>query len=163
MSEHKASVYWERGQQNFLDNQYSRVHKWKFDGGLEIEASSSPSVVPLPFSNPSAIDPEEAFVASLSSCHMLWFLAIAAKRKFGVENYSDNAVGIMDKDAAGNFFISKVTLEPCVQFFGANQPKKEELLAMHEEAHHRCFIANSVKSEVSYNPIFDVANKTAAI
>jgi organic hydroperoxide reductase OsmC/OhrA len=159
MSEHKARVYWNRGQDNFLDNKYSRAHKWQLDGGLEIDASSSPSVVPLPMSKADAIDPEEAFVASLSSCHMLWFLSIAAKRKYGVDSYIDNAVGILGKDPKGNFYISKVTLTPEVQFFGENQPNKDELLAMHEEAHQRCFIANSVKSEVICNPIFGTVEK----
>jgi len=153
MSEHKASVSWKRNNQNFLNNQYSRSHQWKFDGGIEIEASSSPLVVPFPLSNPSAIDPEEAFVASISSCHMLWFLSIAAKRKYCVDSYSDDAIGVMEKNSNGYFYISKVLLKPQVYFSGSNQPNNDELLDLHEESHKNCFIANSVKTEIICKPI----------
>src|SRR5579871_5497698 len=101
MAEYKATVVWERGTQAFLDNRYSRAHKWKFDEGYEVEASSSPHVVPLPLSINAAIDPEEAFIASLSSCHMLWFLAIAAKQRFCVDSYEDEAIGTMSKNESG--------------------------------------------------------------
>ncbi|RUS97615.1 hypothetical protein DSM106972_083520 [Dulcicalothrix desertica PCC 7102] len=101
MSEHIAIVEWKRSQAKFTDNKYSREHTWRFDGGIEIAASASPHVVPVPYSNPACIDPEEAFVASLSSCHMLFFLSIAAKSKFVVDNYIDKAVGIMEKNENG--------------------------------------------------------------
>ncbi|MDX2243399.1 MAG: OsmC family protein [Leptolyngbyaceae cyanobacterium bins.302] len=102
MSEHSATIQWQRNQALFTDNRYSREHIWQFDGGVEVPASSSPHVVPEPYSNPACIDPEEAFVAALSSCHMLWFLAIAAKRKFVVESYTDQAIGVMEKN--GHWF-----------------------------------------------------------
>lgn len=153
MAEYKAIVIWERGPQAFIDNRYSRAHKWKFDG-TEIHASSSPHVVPLPYSNAAAVDPEEAFVASLSSCHMLWFLSIAAKNNFCVDSYLDEASGVMEKNDSGRLFISRVTLRPKALFSGDHIPTKEELLLMHEKAHQECFIANSVKTDILCKPIY---------
>lgn len=154
MAEYKATVIWERGSQLFTDNRYSRVHKWKFDEGVEVEASSSPQVVPVPLSKAAAVDPEEAFIASLSSCHMLWFLAIAGKKGFCVDSYVDEASGVKSKNESGKFFISEVTLQPKIIFSGDKKPTQEEIIAMHDKAHHECYIANSVKSEVHCNPIF---------
>ena len=114
--------------------------------------SSSPHVVPAPYSDPAAIDPEEAFVSSLSSCHMLWFLAIAAKRKFVVDSYRDVAVGIMEKNSQGKLAMTLVTLRPAAQFSGDNLPSRVQLDQMHHEAHQECFIANSVKTEVRCEP-----------
>lgn len=148
MSEHFAIVQWQRNQAKFTDNQYSREHIWKFDGGAEILASSSPSVVPVPYSNAAYIDPEEAFIASLSSCHLLWFLSIAAKQNFVVESYIDNAVGLMSRIERGKFAITRVTLRPQVIFAGDNLPTTKQIEEIHDEAHHSCFIANSVKTEV---------------
>lgn len=148
MSRHLAEVLWVRNNQPFLDNRYSRKHMIRFDGGVEVPASASPEVVPIPLSDPSAVDPEEMFVASLSSCHMLWFLSIAAKRGFRVDRYADAAVGIMEKNAEGEMFMSVVTLRPKVQFSGEQVPTHEEIDRMHHRAHDACFIANSVKSEV---------------
>jgi organic hydroperoxide reductase OsmC/OhrA len=116
MAQYCAEVLWERGEQNFLDNRYSRKHVLRFDGGVEVPGSSSPHVVPLPLSAAAAVDPEEAFVAALSSCHMLWFLSIAAKAKFCVDRYADAAVGVMEKNAAGKVAMTLVTLKPAVQF-----------------------------------------------
>ncbi len=152
MSHYTATVRWERGAQPFLDNRYSRGHVWRFDGGTEVPASSSPSVIPLPMSRADAVDPEEAFVASLSSCHMLWFLSIAAKRKFTVDSYEDKAEGVMEKNAQGKLAMTKVTLRPLVVFSGANVPDKAQLDALHYAAHAECFIANSVLSEVVCEP-----------
>jgi organic hydroperoxide reductase OsmC/OhrA len=118
MPEYSAEVIWQRGEAAFTDNRYSRAHRWRFDGGLEIPASSSPHSVPLPLSDAAAIDPEEAFIAALSSCHMLWFLAIAGKRKFRIDRYHDRATGVMAKNAAGKWWVSVVTLRPEVQFSG---------------------------------------------
>jgi organic hydroperoxide reductase OsmC/OhrA len=146
MSEHIATIEWKRAQAKFTDNKYSREHTWKFDG-VEIAASASPHVVPVPYSNPAYVDPEEAFVASLSSCHMLWFLSIAAKRKFVVDDYTDKAVGIMEKNENGRLAITKVYLRPQVTF-ALEIPTREQLETMHHEAHHNCFLANSVKSEI---------------
>jgi organic hydroperoxide reductase OsmC/OhrA len=153
MAQYIAQTIWERGGEAFVDSRYSRKHIWRFDGGAEIVASSSPHVVPVPLSDVSAVDPEEAFVASLSSCHMLWFLSIAAKRKFCVDRYSDEAVGIMEKNHNGKLAMTVVTLRPKVDFSGPVVPSRDELLEMHHEAHSECFIANSVKSEVRCEPV----------
>ncbi|MFZ5508827.1 MAG: OsmC family protein [Pseudomonadota bacterium] len=153
MSEYTATIHWQRGAQPFTDNRYSRGHTWTFDGGAQVPASSSPHVVPLPYSVASAVDPEEAYVASLSSCHMLWFLSIAAKRGFRIDSYTDTAVGIMEKNEAGRLAMTRVTLRPRVVFSGATPPSAAELEAMHHEAHQQCFIANSVKTEVRCEPV----------
>src|SRR5688572_30884118 len=122
MSEYTAEIVWERGDQDFLANTYSRRHVLRFDGGAQVPGSSSPHVVPLPMSDASAVDPEEMFVASLASCHMLWFLSIAAKHNFCVDRYVDAAVGVMQRNAAGKMAMAIVTLKPFVEFSGANLP-----------------------------------------
>ena len=128
MSEYFSKVKWVRDSEEiYIDNKYSRAHEWGFDGGLTVKASSSPHVVPLPYSVEDNIDPEEAFVASLSSCHMLFFLSIAAKRKFIIDSYLDNAVGIMEKDDDGKISMTKVTLKPIVEFSGDRKPTLEQL------------------------------------
>jgi len=152
MSHYTAVIRWERGSQPFHDNRYSRGHVWRFDGGIEVPASSSPSVVPLPMSRAEAVDPEEAFIASLSSCHMLWFLSIAAKRKFIVDTYEDQAEGVMEKNADSKLAMTKVTLRPRVVFSGATPPDRAQLDALHHAAHEQCFIASSVRSEVVIAP-----------
>ena len=149
MSEYFANVTWKKQpNEKYIDNQYSRGHEWTFDGGAHIKASSSPHIVPIPYSVAENVDPEEAFIASLSSCHMLFFLSIAAKNKYVVESYVDNAVGQMSKDSAGKMSMTKVTLKPFVVFSGDNQPTNEQLTNMHHQSHELCFIANSVKTEV---------------
>ncbi len=153
MSDHLASISWQRHDANFLDDRYSRAHRWLFDGGAEVAASSSPHVVSLPMSDAAAVDPEEAFVASLSSCHMLWFLSIARKRGYVVERYRDDAVGVMGKSASGKYAMTLVTLRPSVDFLGDKQPDLEQLDALHEAAHEQCFIANSVLTEVRCEPV----------
>jgi organic hydroperoxide reductase OsmC/OhrA len=153
MAHYTAEILWLRGEQPFTDNRYSRRHTLRFDGGVEVPGSSSPHVVPLPMSDASAVDPEEAFVASLSSCHMLWFLAIAAKRKFRVDRYFDAAVGAMGKNTEGREAMLTVTLRPDVKFSGDRIPTREEIADMHHEAHDECFIANSVKTEVRCEPV----------
>ncbi len=120
-----AQLSWSRGSAVFTDNRYSRAHTWRFDGGIEVPASSSPQVVRVPLSQEAAVDPEEAFVASLSSCHMLWFLSIAAGRKFRVDEYLDDAVGLMGKNAAGKTAMIQVTLRPRVTFSGERLPSTE--------------------------------------
>lgn len=149
----KAEVLWLRADQPFIDNRYSRKHVLRFDGGAEVPGSSSPHVVPVPMSDASAVDPEEAFIASLSSCHMLWFLAIAAKRKFCVDRYFDSASGVMEKNADGKLWMSVVTLRPDVQFSGDRLPTRDEIEDMHHGAHSECFIANSVKTVVQCRPV----------
>ena len=149
MSAYFATVNWVRdSQESYIDNQYSRGHEWRFDGGVVVPASSSPHVVPLPYSVEANVDPEEAFVASLSSCHMLFFLSIAAKRKYVIDSYTDNAVGTMETDSDGKVSMTKVVLKPQVTFSGDKQPTIAQLEKMHHQAHELCFIANSVKTEV---------------
>jgi organic hydroperoxide reductase OsmC/OhrA len=154
MTEHTAKILWLRGDQNFLDNHYSRKHVIQLDGGLEIPGSSSPTTVPLPYSDASAADPEELLIAALSNCHMLWFLAIAAKRGFCVDSYEDNVVGTMAKNAKNKLFLAEVTLNPEVTFSGEKIPTTEELELLHHKAHEECFIANSVLTEVKIKPIY---------
>jgi len=148
MSEYIATIRWHRGNQVFTDNKYSRSHLWEFDGGVSVPASASPQHVPSPLSVETNVDPEEAFVAALSSCHMLFFLSIAAKKSYVAETYTDNAVGTMEKDEFGKVSMTRVVLRPAVIFSG-KQPSMTELETIHHEAHEQCFIANSVKSEVS--------------
>jgi organic hydroperoxide reductase OsmC/OhrA len=148
MGEYKTVVVWSRNGAVFTDNRYSRGHVWQFDGGIEVPASASPHVVRKPLSIAEAVDPEEAFVVSLSSCHMLWFLSIAAERGFVVEKYRDEAIGVMAKNAAGKLAMTKVTLRPQIEFGGDRIPGKEDLESMHHQAHEECFIANSVKTDV---------------
>ena len=142
MARHTATIRWQRGQQSFRDNRYSRAHTWTFDGGVVVPGSSSPHVVPVPGSDPHAVDPEEAFVASLSSCHMLWFLSIAAGRGFQVDEYVDEAVGTMARNADGKLAMTRVVLRPRVVFSGEPRPGRADIDAMHHEAHAECFIAN---------------------
>ncbi|MCS0307886.1 OsmC family protein [Vibrio diabolicus] len=150
MSKHSALIEWHReADEVFSDNQYSRAHIWKFDGGLQVPASPSPHVVPLPLSVEENVDPEEAFVAALSSCHMLVFLSIAAKRRYVVDRYLDEAVGELKKGENGKEWVSKVTLNPKITFAGDNQPTRSQLEKMHHMAHENCFIANLVKTEVT--------------
>jgi organic hydroperoxide reductase OsmC/OhrA len=148
MSVHTATVIWRRGDQPFTDNAYSRGHEWKFDGGATVPASASPDVVPLPMSVAENVDPEEAFVASLASCHMLFFLSIAAKRGYIVDRYTDAAIGNVGKNGDGKLAVTKVVLEPKVSFAGENMPTAEQIRQMHEKSHDLCFIANSVRTEV---------------
>jgi organic hydroperoxide reductase OsmC/OhrA len=152
MSTYTATITWERNGQSFTDNKYSRGHRWRFDGGVEVPASSSPHVVKLPLSVAEAVDPEEAFVASLSSCHMLSFLWVAARRGFVVEHYVDEAVGLLAKNADGKPAMTEVTLRPNVTFVGEKRPSPEDHDAMHHEAHGLCFIANSVTTTVRCEP-----------
>jgi organic hydroperoxide reductase OsmC/OhrA len=146
--EYRAQIVWTRDGAPFLDNRFGRGHVWRFDGEVEVPASSSPLSVPLPLSRADAVDPEEALVAALASCHMLFFLAFAAKGGFVVERYEDAPVGIMTKNERGKLFISKITLNPSVAFAGAKRPSSEEVDAMHHHAHEECYIANSVRAEV---------------
>lgn len=148
MATYLATVTWERKGQTFTDNQYSRGHRWRFDGGLEIPASSSPHILPVPYSVEGNVDPEEAFIASLSSCHMLCFLYIAARNEFVIDRYIDRASGIMENDSSEKPAITKVTLKPDITWSGENQPGRKQVESMHHEAHEQCFIANSVKTEV---------------
>jgi organic hydroperoxide reductase OsmC/OhrA len=153
MSTYTAQVAWKRGaDEAFIDNRYSRRHVLRFDGGAELAGSSSPHVVPLPLSDARAVDPEEMFVAALASCHMLWFLSLAAARGFAVQAYVDDAEGTLARNAQGRLAMTLVTLRPEVLFDGPALPDTQQLHALHEEAHERCFIANSVNTEVRCMP-----------
>lgn len=152
MSTYTAQLIWERGTQDFLSNKYSRRHQIHFDGGAQLLGSSSPSVVPPPGSDPAGVDPEEAFVASLSSCHMLWFLYFAARGGFVIDRYEDNPTGVMERNAERKFVITVVTLRPKITFSGEKLPTAEEREQMHQKAHEDCNIANSVKTEVRVEP-----------
>ena len=149
MSNYTAEVRWVRGPHEvFTDNNYSRAHEWRFDGGVTVPASSSPDIVPPPLSVAANVDPEEAFVAALSSCHMLFFLSFAAKRRLIVAEYLDQPVGVLGKDQEGKMCMTRVTLRPRATFTGERQPGREQIEKIHHLAHERCFIANSVKTEV---------------
>ncbi len=154
MSEYTARLLWQRNPiEAFNDNRYSRRHTIHFDGGVELPASSSPTVVPLPQSDASAVDPEEMFVASLSSCHMLWFLSLAAAAGHRVDRYEDDAVGTMARNAEGRVAMTRVLLRPRVAFVpGTVGADAVALAALHHQAHEKCFIANSVKTEVLCEP-----------
>ena len=153
MAEHTCTVRWARGEADFVDLRYSRAHEWEFDGGAVVRASSSPHVVPPPKSDPTGVDPEEAFVASLSSCHMLWFLDLAARRGYRVDRYVDEAVGTMGRNARGKLAMTRVVLRPAVTFGPGPQPDAQALAALHHEAHDACFIANSVNTDVRCEPV----------
>jgi organic hydroperoxide reductase OsmC/OhrA len=148
MSEHKAIISWKRVGPDFLNGKYSREHTWKFDGGATVPASPSPSVVPTPYSNPANVDPEEAFVAAVSSCHMLTYLYLACKAGFQVDSYHDEAVGMMTKNEKGVPWVSSVVLHPQVVYSGDKRPTPADEDHLHHESHEQCFIANSIKTEV---------------
>jgi organic hydroperoxide reductase OsmC/OhrA len=155
MAEIQAAIHWQRGAAAFTDNRYSRAHVWRFDGGVEVPASSSPQIVPLPMSSAAAVDPEEAFVASLASCHCLWFLSLAAARGLCVDSYDDAAIGVLAKNAAGRMAMTEVTLRPRVVFGAGQGPTPQALDELHHRAHEACFIAASVLTRVRCEPRHD--------
>jgi organic hydroperoxide reductase OsmC/OhrA len=149
VSTYTATIRWTRtGEGDFTKGQYGRAHEWAFDGGAVVPASASPHIVPAPWSDPAGVDPEEAFVASLSSCHMLFFLDFARRAGLVIDDYVDEAEGVMEKRADGKMWMSKVTLRPRVTW-GASQPDETALADLHHKAHEACFIANSVTTEVT--------------
>lgn len=148
MSEYKAIISWKRTGPDFLKGRYSREHTWTFDGGVTVPASASPSVVPAPWSNPAHVDPEEAFVAAVSSCHMLTFLFLASQQGFQLDAYEDEAVGVMTKNERGVPWVSLVTLHPRIAYSGEKRPAAADEERLHHLAHEQCFIANSIKTEV---------------
>lgn len=149
---HTAQVIWERGDQPFTDRRYSRAHVLRFDGGVDVQGSSSPHVVPAPMSAEAAVDPEEMFIAALSSCHMLWFLDIAARRGFRIDRYHDAPTGLLRENTEGKLVMATVTLRPEVTFSGDVLPDADALHDLHRLAHEECFLANSVKSLVLVEP-----------
>lgn len=146
MGKYTATIRWQRGDREFADDQYSRGHEWVFDGGVIVPASASPQIVPLPLSVEENVDPEEAFVASLSSCHMLFFLSLAVKRGIVVDSYTDNAIGYMEMDGDGKFAMTRAVLRPEASY--AASPDRALIEKLHHRAHDLCFIANSVKTDV---------------
>ena len=153
MSTYTATIRWTRDPStDFAKGQYSRAHEWEFDGGAVVPASPSPHIVPAPWNDPAAVDPEEAFVASLSSCHMLFFVDFARRAGFVVDSYVDEAEGVLEKRADGKMWMSRVMLHPRVEFSGEKRPSESELTDLHHRAHEECFIANSVTTEVIVEP-----------
>jgi organic hydroperoxide reductase OsmC/OhrA len=148
VSEHKATIEWRRETPDFDYRTYNRDHDWSFDAGITVRASANLAYL----GSETCVDPEEALVAALSSCHMLTFLAIAARTKLVVDSYHDEAVGVLEEDAGGRLAITRVALRPAIRFGGERTPTPEELGALHDQAHHACFIANSVKTEVVVEP-----------
>jgi organic hydroperoxide reductase OsmC/OhrA len=150
MSTYTATIRWTRtGSGDFTKGQYSRAHEWAFDGGLTVPASPSPHIVPAPWNDPHGVDPEEAFVASLSSCHMLFFVDFARRAGFVVDSYVDEADGVLEKRADGKMAMTRVSLRPRIEFSGEQRPSAEEIATLHDRAHEACFIANSVTTEVT--------------
>jgi organic hydroperoxide reductase OsmC/OhrA len=145
MSEHHATISWKRESPDFSYEGYNRAHDWRFDAGVEVPASSAPDYL----GDPDRVDPEEALVAAVSSCHMLTFLALAARKRLVVERYHDEAVGVMEKNEEGRLAITKIRLRPEIEWGGEGAPSDDALAKLHHQAHEHCFIANSVRSEVS--------------
>lgn len=153
MSLHTAAIEWHRNGAVFSDGKYCRGHVWKFDGGIEVPASSAPDVIRPPLSLVEAIDPEEAVVAALASCHMLWFLALAKKAGWVVDCYRDEPCGELGKNPAGKTCLVKITLKPQVVFGGEKRPSQAEYEALHREAHELCYVANSLTSDIELQPV----------
>lgn len=150
MSTYTATIRWTRtGDGDFIRGQYSRAHEWAFDGGVTVPASPSPHVVPAPWSDLNAVDPEEAFVASLSSCHMLFFIDFARRAGFVVEAYTDKAEGVLEKRPDGKMAMTRVLLRPAIDWGGEKRPDGATVAELHYRAHEACFIANSVNTEVT--------------
>ena len=146
----EANVEWAKSdQEDFVGNKFSRAHWWQFDGGVSVPATASHHIVPVPYSKPENVDPEEAFIAALSSCHMMAFLTVASKKKYVVESYVDQAYGALEQGEDGKFAMTEVTLRPNICFSGSRQPSKDVLKKMHHVAHENCFIANSVKTQIN--------------
>ncbi len=152
MSEYKVVIHWKRSGPDFLKGQYSRAHSWSFDNGMTLPASAAPSLVPAPWSHPANVDPEEAFVAAISSCHMLTYIYLASQHGFVVENYRDEAVGILTANDKGALWMSSVTLNVKVNYEGEKLPMLEEEMELHHLAHGQCYLANSVKTKITVRP-----------
>ena len=152
MSEHTALVRWQRGDGDFAQGRYSRRHEWRFDGGAVVPASPSPHVVPAPWSDAAGVDPEEAFIAAISSCHMLWFLSFAAQAGYVVDRYADEARGEMQTRPDGVAWVARAILSPQIRFTGTKAPDEAAVTALHHKAHASCNIAHSARTEISVEP-----------
>jgi organic hydroperoxide reductase OsmC/OhrA len=144
VSEHRATIDWRRGDAQFTYEEYPRDHAWSFEGGTRVEASAAPGYR----GSPERVDPEEAFVAAVASCHMLTFLALAARKRLVVDRYRDQAVGFLEKNEEGRLAVTRVSLRPEISFGGDKVPDDAELARLHQQAHEHCFIANSVRTEI---------------
>lgn len=149
MSEHGVTVTWRRTSESFDYEAYNRDHSWSFDGGAQVRASAAPAY----HGDPDCVDPEEAYVAALSGCHMLTFLAVASRKRLIVDTYEDHATGFMEKNANGKLAVTQVVLRPRVRFSGSAAPSRDELAKLHEQAHQGCIIANSVLTTVTVEPV----------
>jgi organic hydroperoxide reductase OsmC/OhrA len=161
MAEYRTVVAWVRDGAVFTDNRYSRVHRWIFAGGVEVPGTASPDLVPPPLSSAAAVAPEEALVVSLSSSHMLWFLSLAARRGLVVESYRDEALGVLGENQLGHMAVTRVTLRPEARFGGAKLPTREDVVALHDDAHDQCFLAHSVKTDVRCEPVWGASAPAA--
>lgn len=148
MSEYKVNLRWEAESDDFSYNNYSRTHEWKFGGGISVNASAAPEYL----GKAEYVNPEEAFIASLASCHLLTFLAIASYKKFAIKSYEDHAIGTIGKNKENKIAVLKVVLRPTVEFTGSLKPSEEDIKKMHDKAHAECFISNSVLTEVAIDP-----------
>jgi organic hydroperoxide reductase OsmC/OhrA len=155
MAHYTAELNWQRKEADFLNKRYSRAHTLRFDGGIELPGSSSVHIVPLPYSVEAAVDPEELFVAALASCHLLWFLDLAAQAWLCIDHYQDAASGKLGKNAQGQVAMTEVTLRPKLLLAASTPASDEHIIALHHQAHELCFLANSVKSTVLVEPHFD--------
>lgn len=144
----QATVTWSNTNEQPSSHRYSRAHSWRFDGGVVVPASSSPDIVPVPMSDPAAVDPEEAFLASLSSCHMLWFLSLAHRDGFFATTYNDEATGEMRPNEHGKLYVAEVILRPRIEWAPPRSPSETELAELHHRAHLECFLANSVHTQI---------------
>lgn len=146
----KSRIVWRKeADEIFLDGKYERTHQWIMNDGAKIDVSASPEIVPMPMSDPSLIDPEEAFLSSISSCHMLFFLSIAAKKKIIVEVYEDTPIALMGNNENGKMAILSIELQPIVKFVGDKQPTDATVKRMHQLAHANCFLANSINAKIT--------------
>jgi organic hydroperoxide reductase OsmC/OhrA len=152
MPAYNVELQWDRNGANFIDQKYQRTHSWTFENGLILQAAASPHIVGAAFTDSSVIDPEEAFTASVGSCHMLWFLSLAAGRGYVVNRYTDQTKGKLELNREGHMAMTKVILQPVVSFDPENAPGGKEFLKLHQQAHRKCFIANSVKSDIEILP-----------
>jgi organic hydroperoxide reductase OsmC/OhrA len=149
MSEHHACLRWTRTSSDFAYDNYNRAHEVRFkDGDIVLPASSAPQFL----GDHDRVDPEEAFVASCASCHMLSFLAICARKRLAVDAYEDDAVGYLEQGASGKFWIARVTLKPRVRFATGMIVDAAALAQIHHQSHEECFIANSVKTQIIVEP-----------
>ena len=156
MADHTAKVRWQISEgEDFASNRYSRAHTWSFDGGLSVPGSAAPGYLPAALIDESAVDPEEALLASAASCHMLYFLAYAAKAGFTMTSYEDNPEGTVEKNETGDPWMSTIVMRPSAVFTGDKRPTGDEIEKLHHRAHKTCIIANSLKSALTIEPIIE--------